>query len=178
MNKAVSFRIVALISALGSLIHLTCASAFLPSRKTISIGQGTALHVSSRRSLLLEGAVVFASGAILIVPSQAAHAVAQEEANDFIQALQARSVANRDQYLKESTRADKLSTQQFKGQYKKPKYVGVRKSDGSFDMLTPTEIEALEKSGEIKMEYGIGKNRDGSEYVDYSKRIMVFVESP
>lgn len=98
------------------------------------------------------------------------------EENEFIKELQARSAANKERYKQEAARADKLSSDQFSAQYKKRSYTGVRTSDGSTKMFLAEEVEELEKAGRIKVEYEIGLTRDGKEFVDRSKRILVLID--
>ena len=43
-------------------------------------------------------------------------------------------------------------------------------------MFSPEEFKSLEGEGKIRQEYGTGKNRDGSEFIDYSKSTYVLVE--
>lgn len=98
------------------------------------------------------------------------------EESEFIQELKARSAANKDKYLQESKRGDKLSTVQFSSQYKKPSYTGVRRSDGSIKMMLSDEVEELEKANKIKVEYEKGVAKDGNEFTDYSKKTLVLID--
>ena len=98
------------------------------------------------------------------------------EENDFIKELKARSAANQEQYRKQSMQPDKLSSNQFSDQYKRPSYLGVRTSDGSTKMILSTEVESLMKENKIKAEYEIGVGRDGNEFLDRSKKYLIFVE--
>jgi len=98
------------------------------------------------------------------------------EENEFIKELQARSASNKERYKQEATRTDKLSPNQFRDQYKKRSYTGVRTSDGSTKMFLAEEVEELEKAGRIKIDYEIGLTKDGTEFVDRSKRILVLID--
>merc|ERR1711862_963697 len=100
----------------------------------------------------------------------------RSEENEFIKELQARSAANKELYAKQSMRADKLSTDQFNGQYKRPSYQGVRTSDGSIKMILSTEVERLKKVGKIKIDYEVKVDRDGNEFQDLSKKILVLID--
>jgi hypothetical protein len=42
-------------------------------------------------------------------------------------------------------------------------------------MVSADELEVLEKSNRIQVEYEIGVTRDGKEYTDYSKKIFKLV---
>jgi len=97
------------------------------------------------------------------------------EGNEFIRQLQAKSDANRERNLKEAQRPDKLSPEQFLGQYDKPKFVSIRRTDGSTKMVDPVELEELLSAGVVRVENEIGVTRDGKQYEDYSRRYNMFV---
>lgn len=97
------------------------------------------------------------------------------EENEFILELKARSAANKEKYQKESMQSDKLSSRKFSAQYKRPSYTGVQRNDGSIWMVPADELEVLEKSNRIQVDYEIGVTRDGKEYTDYSKKILKLV---
>lgn len=99
----------------------------------------------------------------------------RSEENEFIQELKARSAANKEKYKKESMRSDKLSTGQFRSQYDRPRFTGLRKNDGSVQMVSDEDLEMLEKSGRVQVEYEIGLTKDGQEYIDYSKKYLKLI---
>lgn len=43
-------------------------------------------------------------------------------------------------------------------------------------MFLAEEVKELEKAGRIKIDYEIGLTRDGVEFVDRSKRILVLID--
>jgi len=103
--------------------------------------------------------------------------------NDFIARLKAQSDANAEKYKKDAQRSDKLSIKQFKDQYKKPTYIGIR-SGGNGDasdasksaMVLPTELEQLLKVGKVIKSYESKTNKKSGEISDdYAKPIYVFV---
>jgi len=119
-----------------------------------------------------------ASSAILFIsslPNERAWAndFVEGPPNEFIQELQARSDAKRDLYKKQSM--DKLSPQQFKDQYKRPKFFGVRTS-GGIRMFDEKDFQNLLKEDKILVDYERGTKRDGSEFIDRSKQFYVLVE--
>lgn len=136
---------------------------------------------SDRRALLERTAMIFTLGIFSRTPdSHAAVLTVPEdlsEGNELIRELQARSAANKEKYKKEAQRADKLSTKQFKSQYDRPKFVGVRKADGTVKMVSPEELETLLGTGRVREETGVAKkNRDGKEYMDYRIKVYILVD--
>ena len=93
-----------------------------------------------------------------------------EEPNEFVARLKAQSLANKEVYKGESQAADKLSGRQFSSQYDRPKYIGVEKADGTYQMVTPSELDALMKEGKVEKIYQTKVNKKtGEEKIDYSK---------
>jgi len=100
----------------------------------------------------------------------------RSEENEFVKELKARSKANKEQYMKEAMRADKLSPKQFQDNLNRPSYVGVTRSDGSIKMITSQQFEELEKANRIKVDYESTINKNGKEFVDYSKRVLLLLD--
>ena len=102
---------------------------------------------------------------------------AASEENEFIRRLQAQSQAKRAEYEQQSLDMEKLSYQQFQSQYQRPKYIGIRRLDGSFQMATPAELEEFIKEGSAEVQYGTKiLKKTGEEAVDYSKRVYIFTK--
>ena len=97
--------------------------------------------------------------------------------NDFVARLKAQSDANRDKYKAEAQRPDKLSKRQFRSQYDRPSYIGVRNThDENVRMVLKAELEQLVSDGKVTKSYESKVNkRSGEISDDYSKPIFVFV---
>lgn len=94
------------------------------------------------------------------------------ETSDFVARLKAQSDANREKYKKQAQSSDKLSTRQFSSQYDRPSYVGVRKGDATFEMITTSELEVLIAGDKVKKYYETTVDeKTGEENFDYSKGI-------
>jgi hypothetical protein len=102
--------------------------------------------------------------------------VPDTENNDFIQMLKARSDANRNANAKEATRKDKLSFSDFRDQYQKPSFKGVRQPNGDIKMYLLEELEALQVAGKIKVENGVKYDKKGNAKADYSQQVYVLVQ--
>ncbi|KAL3939531.1 MAG: hypothetical protein SGBAC_005762 [Bacillariaceae sp.] len=89
------------------------------------------------------------------------------EKNEFIARLKKQSDANKEMYTQQAIRSDKLSNGQFSSQYQRSSYVGVRRSNGSYEMVTPGELDELVKSGKVEVAYGKVKD-------DLSKKVYAF----
>jgi hypothetical protein len=181
------------------LLLTTTTAAFCPTRcdwerRSVSLE-------ASRREILLQVALLASSAAITISPPAAASS--EEEApliilngvpttepssfsvadtdndsnNEFIQMLKARSDANRDANAKEATRNDKLSFSNFRDQYHKPSFKGVRQPNtGEIKMVILEEFEALQAAGKIKVESGVKYDKKGNAKADYSQQVYVLVQ--
>ena len=102
-----------------------------------------------------------------------------DAANEFIAKLKAKSDAKREEYLQQAQRPDKLSGRQFKSQYDRPSYVGVRHDEdgsGRVEMLLRSEVDKLMASGKIDQQYDtIVNEKTGETKPDYKKgKIYVF----
>jgi len=102
--------------------------------------------------------------------------------SDFIKRLKAQSNAHAEEYKKDSQRSDKLSIQQFKDQYKRPSYVGIRTPEDPRDsskstMVLQTELDDLLSNGKVIKTYAskITNKKTGVITDDYSQPIFVFV---
>lgn len=73
------------------------------------------------------------------------------EEDDFIARLKAQSDANKEAYKKQAQRPDKLSNGQFSAQYDRPKYFGVQKTDGSYQMFLQPELDKLLADGKVRV---------------------------
>lgn len=146
-----------------------------------------AAHNTNRRTLLKKAALAigstiqFTEWAVHPPESHAATFLPTtpedlSEGNEFVRELRARSEANRERNLKKAQRPDKLSPEQFLGQYDKPKFVGIHRKDGTLKMVSPAELEELVSAGKVRVENEVGVTRDGKEYVNYSKNFNVFVD--
>jgi hypothetical protein len=160
---------------LAVLFFFACgrASAWQP-------GQPPKQETFSRRNFLQR--VVLAAPVIVAAASPANAAIGcsaegsvceTEESNEFIARLKSQSEANKAANKLQAQSASKLSSQKFASQYERPKYIGVRRGDGSFQMVTPSELDALmaqgkvEKTFETKINKKTGEKRTGVN--DYSK---------
>jgi hypothetical protein len=90
--------------------------------------------------------------------------------------LKARSDANRNANAKEATRKDKLSFSDFRDQYQKPSFKGVRQPNGDIKMYLLEELEALQVAGKIKVENGVKYDKKGNAKADYSQQVYVLVQ--
>eukprot|EP00588_Corethron_pennatum_P009400 CAMPEP_0194278742 /NCGR_PEP_ID=MMETSP0169-20130528/12008_1 /TAXON_ID=218684 /ORGANISM="Corethron pennatum, Strain L29A3" /LENGTH=215 /DNA_ID=CAMNT_0039023001 /DNA_START=73 /DNA_END=720 /DNA_ORIENTATION=- len=165
----------------GAFVHLNSHSPLPRSwLKARNFGDEDGLF-QKRRALLERTAMIFTLGIFSRTPDSHAAVLAVpedlSEGNELIRELQARSAANKEKYQKEAQRADKLSTKQFKSQYDRPKFVGVRKADGTVKMVSPEELESLLGTGGVRVETGVAKKtRDGKEYMDYRIKVYVLVD--
>lgn len=130
---------------------------------------------STRRSFLVEQTAALASSAALVlINPQAANAL--DEDNEFIQELKVRSEANSERYKKEvqsgTIGPGKIDYTQ-RSKYKKPKYIGIRRQDGSYKMVTPDVAEELQKKGLVIAEYDTVITKEGIEKFDYKKGMIL-----
>mmetsp|Transcript_1419 Transcript_1419/g.2111 ORF Transcript_1419/g.2111 Transcript_1419/m.2111 type:complete len:211 (-) Transcript_1419:34-666(-) len=152
-----------------------------PMATTSCCSPTTLLQMSSnsmddnRRSILLSG-IVASTAAIVASSSPDTSAAMEEEdfSNEFIQTLKARSDAKRDEYNSNADNGNiawkKLNTATFKGQYDRPKFIGVQRPDQTFQMVTPEQLEELERSNKIYKDYTVYVNpKNGKEEIDYSR---------
>ncbi|CAB9502885.1 expressed unknown protein [Seminavis robusta] len=133
-------------------------------------GQEDVLATNSRRVFLATSSLVGLTGLVLPQPALADD---DDINNDFIQALKARSDANRDKYNQEARTGTKLDNNQFSGQYKRPKYVSVRRVDGTFKMIPPEALEDLLAKGIVIEDYDTVTNKVGVVKPDYRKGKIV-----
>lgn len=125
---------------------------------------------SSRRKFLL-----IAPTAAAFIPLQNALAVEEDNINnEFIQQLKARSDANREQYNRQArSAANKLDSSTFASQYKRPKFIGIRKMDGSsYQMVEARVLDDLMAQGLVIAEYDDKVNKDGVVSPDYAKGVV------
>lgn len=120
----------------------------------------TAIHATTERREFL------AVGAMTLIPTNAALAA---EDNEFIKELKARSDANRDAYNRQARTTSKLDSSMFASQYQRPKFIGIRRMDGSFKMVAPDVLDDLEAKGLVIAEYDTHLNKDGEVVVEYKK---------
>jgi len=100
----------------------------------------------------------------------------EDENNEFISALKAKSEANKELYRQQSRAADKVSGRQLAAQYARPKYVGCERTDGTVKMVTSSEFEELLASGKAEEVYGITKNeKTGVEKIDYFRGKKMYI---
>lgn len=129
---------------------------------------------SSRRRFLERALVAGAAAAASFVPHPASASLESEDfSNDFIQKLKAQSDAKRSEYDAAATTGSagfkKLNTAKFSAQYDRPKFVGVKRKDGTYKMINPEEVEELQKAGMIVVEYDTILNSLGQEVPNYKK---------
>eukprot|EP00526_Cylindrotheca_closterium_P022469 CAMPEP_0113631816 /NCGR_PEP_ID=MMETSP0017_2-20120614/16532_1 /TAXON_ID=2856 /ORGANISM="Cylindrotheca closterium" /LENGTH=181 /DNA_ID=CAMNT_0000542337 /DNA_START=35 /DNA_END=580 /DNA_ORIENTATION=- /assembly_acc=CAM_ASM_000147 len=96
--------------------------------------------------------------------------------NEFIARLKKQSEANKDKYTQQAIRSDKLSNGQFSSQYQRPSYVGVRRTNGAYEMVTPSELDGLLKSGKVELTYDavIVDKQTGEAKKDLSKKVYAY----
>mmetsp|Transcript_12582 Transcript_12582/g.14195 ORF Transcript_12582/g.14195 Transcript_12582/m.14195 type:complete len:253 (-) Transcript_12582:128-886(-) len=127
-------------------------------------------------------AVVEEVAAVTPPPTGSATDTSNNDDSDFIKRLKAQSDAHADEYKKDSQRSDKLSVQQFRDQYKRPSYVGIRTPEDPRDsskstMVLQTELDQLLAQGKVIKTYAskITNKKTGVITDDYSQPIFVFV---
>ena len=90
--------------------------------------------------------------------------------NEFIQTLKARSDANRARYNQQARTPTKLDSTQFSRQYQRPTFVGIRRMDGSYKMVTPDVADDLQAKGLVIAKYDTYYDETkGVEKEDYRK---------
>ncbi|CAJ1956839.1 unnamed protein product [Cylindrotheca closterium] len=85
--------------------------------------------------------------------------VPSTEENECIARLKKQSDANKEKYAQQAIRSDKLSNGQFSTQYQRPSYFGVRRTNGSFEMVDPSELDELMKSGKVESTFDKMSNK-------------------
>mgnify|MGYP005847488229 CR=1 FL=1 len=175
----IGFKASALLAALALITSSQRGAEAFSVRPSVSAfasnkvsDSSTACH-ATRRSFLVEqtAAIGFLSTAFRPETVFAAEA----DDNEFIQELKARSEANREKYLKEGRTGQigpgKIDYSQ-RSKYNKPKYVGVRRVDGTFKMVTPEQAEEWQKKGLVVADYDTYINKEGVEKIDYRKGLV------
>lgn len=156
----------ATMKVVSALIFATVAysaEAFAPS----TIAQSaTATSLSATRREV--GSAAFgAAAAILFTGASAAQA--EDESNELIDTLKARSEQNKDANKQYAMRADKMSSRDFKDvKTRKPKFVPIKTATGKTKLITSDEFATLENDGKIRTEYGTRMKQGGGEMVDYT----------
>lgn len=151
------------VSALIVATAAYSAEAFAPSM-TAQSATATALSATRREV----GSAAFGAAAAILFTGAAA-ARAEDESNELIDTLKARSEQNKDANTQYAMRADKMSSRDFKDvKTRKPKFVSIKTATGKTKLITSDEFATLENDGKIRTEYGTRMKQGGGEMVDYT----------
>lgn len=160
-----------LLLAVTQLLLLTLPSLALTT-KPLSWRVDTALSdaANRRRALLTEAAATLATGLLLTFPTTPAIAAAEDDDNEFIQLLKSRSQGkDYSTSTNGSIGVKSLSSSKFSQQYQRPSFVGVKRKDGSIQMVDSVEAKQLQADGKIVADYETYIDEKGKEHFDYIK---------
>lgn len=182
---------VVLLIALVTLCDLGVVSTFTPTfPKSAALAATRALYsnneihddkeeVSSCRRNFLEqtaaSTLIVTAGAFSSMISARFYAFAEDD-NEFIRELKARSDANREKYNKQAGTGEigvgRIDYSQ-KSKYEKPRYVGIRRLDGSYKMVSPEVAQDWQNKGLVIAEYDvITSDKLGTGKVDYKNGLV------
>mmetsp|Transcript_2744 Transcript_2744/g.7185 ORF Transcript_2744/g.7185 Transcript_2744/m.7185 type:complete len:169 (-) Transcript_2744:338-844(-) len=148
---------------------VTTASAFAPASHQQSTTSSSALDASRRSAIEKFGAAAWSTAAVLIAgePAQAADAQ-EEEFNELISVLKARSEENKEANANYAMRSDKLSDRDFKDiKMRRPKLIIVSTVNGN-KIFTQAEFSTLDQDGKIVTSYGVRQKQGGGDIPDYN----------
>mmetsp|Transcript_18670 Transcript_18670/g.40068 ORF Transcript_18670/g.40068 Transcript_18670/m.40068 type:complete len:173 (-) Transcript_18670:401-919(-) len=164
------------------LASLATTSAFspAPARQCTSKGPSPSeLRASRREAVERFGSAALSAGAVLLTgnrPAGAAAATQEEEFNQLVDLLKARSEENREANANYAMRADKLSDKDFQDvKTRRPKLIIVQTSKGD-KIFTKEEFSTLDRDGKIKTIYGTRMKQGGGEMKDYNDITYVLTE--
>mmetsp|Transcript_18693 Transcript_18693/g.33831 ORF Transcript_18693/g.33831 Transcript_18693/m.33831 type:complete len:167 (-) Transcript_18693:215-715(-) len=151
------------------------ASAFAPATCPCTTSS-SALSASRREAFEKFGSAAFSAGIILISGEQPAQAAEEEEFNELINVLKARSDDNKEANANYAMRADKLSSKDFKDvKSRRPKLIIVSTSKGN-KIYSKEEFNTLDRDGKIKTEYGTRQRQGGGDMKDYNDITYILTE--
>lgn len=168
-------------SFVSVLLATVCSvEAFSPSKQPqFSRSPSTSALSATRRETIekLFGAA-FSAGAVLVAaggsPAQAAN---DEEYNELIATLKARSEANKEANENYARRSDKLSKRDFKDiKANRPKLIVVNTGKDGNKLFSSEEFATLFEDGKISTEYGTRKKQGGGDMIDYTNVIYTLKE--
>ena len=109
---------------------------------------------TDRRAFLMAATALTTSLVPTVAFAAAAGGGGGDSDNAFIQELKSRSDANREQYNQQArNQANRLDSAQFQGQYQRPTYIGIRKADGTYQMVTLDVAKSLQAKGLVIAKY-------------------------
>jgi hypothetical protein len=163
-----------------ALVAAACSiEAFAPApQQWTTVTTTTALSASRREAMEKFGAAAFSAGAVFFAGEQKAHAAQTEEDefNELINVLKARTEANKEANANYAMRADKLSKRDFDdAKTRRPKLIVVSTKNGN-KIYSSEEFNTLDSDGKIKTEYGVRQKQGGGEIKDYQNITYTLLE--
>lgn len=157
------------------LLLVAASEAFSPISQVRKPSSSALEMVNARRGVLQQLVGALAVGAA--APTTAWAMESEDYSNDFIQKLKARSDGKDYAAEKGDLAWKKLSTKKFSQQYERPNYLGIKRSDGTIEMLEASEVKALEDAGKVITDYETYTDKAGKVQIDYlNGKVYRYVE--
>jgi len=152
------------------LASFATASAFAPATTHHQSWTRSSSALPATRREVIENLSASAfSAVVLISGAQSAQAATQEEEfNELINVLKARTDENKEANANYAMRADKMSAKDFNdAKNRRPKLIIVSTKNGN-KILTKEEFNTLDCDGKIETVYGTRQKQGGGDMKDYN----------